>query len=46
MPVKTLPPPGKEYFCFQKYSKSAHAAQCSKSYVLMLLLKILGHLFK
>ena len=34
MPVKTKPPPGKEYFCLQKYCKSAHAAQRAKSYVL------------
>ena len=34
MPVKKLPPPRKEYFCFQKYGKSAHAAQCAKSRVL------------
>ena len=31
MPVKKLPPPRKEYFCFQKYGKSAHSSQCDKS---------------
>ena len=30
MPVKKLPPPGK-YYVFQKYGKSYHAAQCTKS---------------
>ena len=29
-----LPPLGKEYFCFQVYNKSPHAAQCVKSRVL------------
>ena len=33
-PVTKLPPKGKEYFCFQKYGKSAHSTQCSKSCVL------------
>ena len=33
MPVKKLSLPGKEYFCFQKDGKSAHAAQCAKSRV-------------
>ena len=34
MPVKTLPPKVREYYCFKKYGKSAHSEQCSKSHVL------------
>ena len=33
-PVKKLTLPGKESFCFQKYGKSAHAAQWDNSRVL------------
>ena len=32
--TKTLPPAGKEYFCFQINSKYPHAAQCVKSWIL------------
>ena len=32
--TKKLPPAGKEYFCFQIYSKSPHDAQCLKSRIM------------
>ena len=34
MTFKKLPPPGKQYFCFQIDGKSSRAVQCSKSCVL------------
>ena len=34
MLAKTLPPPGKKHFCFQKDGKSTLAEQCYKSLVL------------
>ena len=33
MPIKKLPPLGKEYFCFQIDGKSYHAVHCAKSRV-------------
>ena len=44
MLVKELSTPGKEYF-FQKYGKSAHAAQCAKSHVMNKVIDIILEMY-